>query len=100
MPTPTTRKARLLDLHQHSLQVERLGYGDFRQPRQHRLDVSAVWQWNWGRSQHQVSVGAYNAYARRNTYFTYWLSTGEETVQKQEVKGLPLLPHLTWGVRF
>lgn len=97
-----SNRVRLLDLHQGNLQADRLGFGDFRQPWQHRLDVSATWQWAWGRSKHQVSVGAYNVYNRANPHFTYWTASEnwEEVMQKRTVNGLPLLPHLTWGVQF
>lgn len=98
-----SNRVRLLDLHQGNLQAERLGFGDFRQPGQHRLDVSATWQWAWGRSQHQVSVGAYNAYNRSNPHFTYWAAAADEQqgdLQRRTVGGLPLLPHLTWSARF
>jgi hypothetical protein len=96
-----SQRLRLLDLHQGSLAASRLGYGDIRQPWQHRLDVSCTWQWAWGRSKHQISVGAYNFYNRTNPHFTYLALPDFEGVPiKQTVNGLPILPHLTWGVKF
>ncbi|MCB0533347.1 MAG: TonB-dependent receptor [Lewinellaceae bacterium] len=94
-------RTRLQDLHGQGLTVERLGFGDYRQPWQHRLDVNVVWHWQSGSVKQQISAGFYNVYNRKNTYFTYWTESdpyGGFTAQK--INGLPWLPHLTWSLRF
>ncbi|HND87329.1 MAG TPA: TonB-dependent receptor plug domain-containing protein [Saprospiraceae bacterium] len=98
----TSSHLRLIQLHQGNLDSKRLGYGDFRQPTQHRLDLSATWAFDWGKTKHRICVGAYNAYNRSNTHFTYWQPSAQWGLPplKKNVKGLPLLPHLSWGMRF
>ncbi|MBK8969255.1 MAG: carboxypeptidase-like regulatory domain-containing protein [Lewinellaceae bacterium] len=97
------KRVRLLDIHSQGLWVERLGYGDYRQPWQHRLDVNATWKWQSGSVNHQLSAGFYNAYNQTNTYFTYWIDSSDyyaSPLVPQKINGLPWLPHLTWGIQF
>lgn len=96
-------KVRLLDLHRGGIPTERLGYGDFRQPAQHRLDVALQYRWQMGRFTQCISLGAYNVYGQKNRHYTFWvLSEMDEFGQmvQTRVNGLPFLPYLTWSGRF
>lgn len=100
-PTPNANpRLRLLDLHQNTIQLQRLGYGDVRQPAQHRLDVAATWQWHTKHSQQQIALGAYNTYRQGNVYFSYWLWDNFGNLERKEINGLPFLPYLSWKIRF
>ncbi len=93
---------RLLDFYKIGIQADRLGYGDYRQACQHRLDLAINGQWKSGKLAHQLTLGCYNAYARSNTYFTFWTVTGDWNVDisQEKIRGLPFLPHLSWSIRF
>ena len=100
----SSEQARLLDLHGQNLSFERLGFGDYRQSTQHRLDCSAMWEWQSGRVKQHISAGFYNAYNRSNNYFTYWGydNSGQEypALRRRKINGLPLLPSLSWHAEF
>lgn len=94
-------KFRFLDLLQPGNGFERLGYGDYRQPLQHRLDLNANWQWRSKGLEYQISAGLYNAYDQRNPHFTLWVDDGQLPYPvRQRINGLPLVPHLNAGLKF
>lgn len=94
-------KFKFLDLLQSGSSFERLGYGDYRQPLQHRLDLNANWQWRSKALEYQISAGLYNAYDQRNPHFTLWIDNGQSPYPvRQRINGLPLLPHLNFGLKF
>ena len=84
--------------------AEQIGFGDLRQPWQHRLDVSATWEWNRHHLRHSISAGLYNLYNQQNQYLTFMqvspLPNGTLPLRMQSMKGLPLLPSLQWALRF
>lgn len=96
-------KIRFIDLHRGTQPPERLGNGDYRQPPQHRLDVSIQYQWKIKRFQQCVSIGAYNVYQHKNRHYTFWTSSelfSNGDPFQQTINGLPFLPHLTWRGQF
>jgi hypothetical protein len=92
--------ARLIDLQTVGVEVMRLGYGDFRQPWQHRLDVGASWAWRTAKTSQQISAGVYNVYNRQNRYFTFFASPDGWQLAEQKINGLPFLPYISWRGTF
>lgn len=96
-------KMRFLDLQTSVDQAERLGYGNFRQPWQHRLDLSVTREWTHRRLTHLISIGLYNAYNYQNRYFTFWQLPGAPNptlATLNKVNGLPILPSITWTLQY
>ncbi|MCC6412968.1 MAG: TonB-dependent receptor plug domain-containing protein [Saprospiraceae bacterium] len=92
--------ARLIDLQTAGVQAIRLGYGDQRQPVQHRLDVGAAWEWQSKKWSQQISAGVYNVYNQSNRYYTYYTSPDGDLMLEQKINGLPLLPYVSWRGSF
>jgi hypothetical protein len=91
-------------------EVLRLGERNaFRMPAYHRLDLSVNFEWDARRGAHQLTVGAYNTYNRRNPYLLFsedvpvlddqGFADGKQTVLYQ-ASLFPLLPSLSYGFRF
>jgi hypothetical protein len=95
-------KIRFLDLQQTADQGQRTGFGDLRQPSQHRLDFSANWQWTHKKLTYRCTVGAYNAYNHTNRYFTYKLLPitigSDPAAVVRSVNGLSFLPSVSFAV--
>lgn len=81
---------------------------EYRLPSYHRLDFSAIltpkknikrkWKSEW-------VFSVYNAYNRRNPYFVYFDQTGSPfngtlQVQAKQVSLFPVIPAITWNVKF
>ena len=81
---------------------------EYRLPAYHRLDVSAIltpkknarrkWKSEW-------VFSIYNAYSRKNPYFIYFDQTGSPLngtlqIQAKQVSLFPIIPAITWNVRF
>jgi TonB-dependent Receptor Plug Domain len=93
---------RLLDFYKVGFQTGRIGFGNYRQPYQHRLDLAVNGQWEVRKITHQLTLGCYNAYGQANTFFTVFTDTEDlnNDINKQKIRGLPFLPHLSWSLRF
>jgi len=80
----------------------------YRLPAYHRLDLSAIltpkknqrrkWKSEW-------VFSVYNAYSRKNPYFVYFDQTGSPyngtlEIQAKQVSLFPIIPAVTWNVRF
>lgn len=80
----------------------------YRLPAYHRLDLSAIltpkknerrkWKSEW-------VFSVYNAYSRKNPYFIYFDQTGSPyngtlEIQAKQVSLFPIIPAVTWNVRF
>jgi len=74
----------------------------FRLPAYHRLDVSVARSWEKTGKRHELQLGIYNVYNRANTYFTYELNDffGEAAPEQRNVRSLPVLPSLSYGIGF
>lgn len=81
---------------------------DYRLPSYHRLDFAATltpkknarrkWKSEW-------VFSVYNAYSRKNPYFIYFDQTGSPfngtlQIQAKQVSLFPIIPAITWNVRF
>jgi len=81
---------------------------EYRLPPYHRLDFSAIltpkknerrkWKTEW-------VFSIYNLYSRKNPYFIYFDQTGSPfngtlEVQAKQVSLFPIIPAITWNVRF
>jgi len=81
---------------------------EYRLPAYHRLDFSATltpkknikrkWKTEW-------VFSVYNAYNRRNPYFIYFDQTGSPfngtlEIQAKQVSLFPIIPAITWNVKF
>ena len=80
----------------------------YRLPSYHRLDLSAIltpkknikrkWKSEW-------VFSVYNAYSRKNPYFIYFDQTGSPfngtlNIQAKQVSLFPVIPAITWNVKF
>lgn len=81
---------------------------EYRLPSYHRLDFAAIltpkknikrkWKTEW-------VFSVYNAYSRKNPYFIYFDQTGSPfngtlQIQAKQVSLFPIIPAITWNVRF
>jgi outer membrane receptor protein involved in Fe transport len=81
---------------------------EYRLPSYHRLDLSATltpkknerrkWKSEW-------VFSVYNAYSRKNPYFIYFDQTGSPyngtlEIQAKQVSLFPIIPAITWNVKF
>lgn len=81
---------------------------EYRLPSYHRLDLSAIltpkknlrrkWKSEW-------VFSVYNAYSRKNPYFIYFDQTGSPyngtlQIQAKQVSLFPIIPAVTWNVKF
>lgn len=81
---------------------------EYRLPSYHRLDFAAIltpkknikrkWKSEW-------VFSVYNAYSRKNPYFIYFDQTGNPfngtlEIQAKQVSLFPIIPAITWNVRF
>lgn len=81
---------------------------EYRLPSYHRLDFAAILtpRKNAGRKWKSEWVfSVYNAYSRKNPYFVYFDQTGSPfngtlQIQAKQVSLFPIIPAITWNVRF
>lgn len=81
---------------------------EYRLPSYHRFDVSAILtpRKNEGRKWKSEWVfSIYNAYNRKNPYFIYFDQTGSPfngtlEIQAKQVSLFPVIPAITWNVKF
>jgi outer membrane receptor protein involved in Fe transport len=81
---------------------------EYRLPSYHRLDLSAIltpkknarrkWKSEW-------VFSVYNAYSRKNPYFIYFDQSGSPyngtlKIQAKQVSLFPIIPAVTWNVKF
>lgn len=81
---------------------------EYRLPSYHRLDLSAIltpkknerrkWKSEW-------VFSVYNAYSRKNPYFIYFDQSGSPyngtlQIQAKQVSLFPIIPSITWNVKF
>jgi len=64
----------------------------------HRLDVTINFNWTKAKWKHQLSLGAYNAYARKNPIMVY--TTPQKPSRIQEVGLGWVIPSFRYGLRF
>lgn len=81
--------------------VQLTDLNDFRLSAYHRLDLALEWRWRQKHSQ-SLRLGVYNAYNRANAYYAYDYDDpfSEEEVEQLKVRSLPILPSLSYSVKF
>ena len=84
-------------------------YGErnsYRMAPYHRMDISATWKGKTHkRYQSSWNFSVYNVYNRKNPYFIYFASKGELSnatlvITAKQVSLFPVLPSVTWNVKF
>ena len=84
--------------------INRPARNNERMPAYHRLDVNLNWYFKAHHFDHTLSVGLYNAYAKRHPlYFAFRSDPQPDNVFNKEfvvVELLPILPSLSYTVRF
>jgi len=68
-----------------------------RLPDYHRLDAGFNLHFNKKRLKHKIHLGVYNAYNRKNVFFTY---PSVHEGQVGVVNSLPILPSFSYGIKF
>ncbi|MGK0363822.1 MAG: hypothetical protein ACI85O_000875 [Saprospiraceae bacterium] len=68
-----------------------------RLPAYHRLDAGINLHFNRKRLKHKIHLGVYNAYNRKNVFFTYPTTQDD---QVGVVNSLPILPSFSYGIKF
>jgi len=66
----------------------------------HRLDVALTYQINKGSWEHQLKLGAYNLYDRKNTAFYKFSRRANGELIERPVSLLPFIPSLSYSLRF
>ncbi len=72
---------------------------NYRFPEDHRLDITATWKHHFFKFPARLNLSIYNLYSRRS----YWLRVtdlNENPVLIEDVKLLPIVPLLSYEVRF
>jgi len=69
-----------------------------RLPDYHRLDAGINFHFSKKRLKHKLHLGIYNAYNRKNVFFTYPTTINDNQVGA--VNALPLLPSFSYGIKF
>ena len=64
-----------------------------RLPAYHRLDLGIAANWTTGKLIHQISLGIYNAYNRKNAFLVF---PAEDGTAWMKINSLPLLPSIRW----
>lgn len=80
----------------------------YRLPAYHRLDVSAIYSPVHKKKRKYTDswvFSLYNAYSRQNPYFLYFnqtgsLASGDLKVEARQVSLFPIIPSVTWNVKF
>ena len=67
-----------------------------RLPAYHRLDVGLSANFRTGKISHQLSLGVYNLYNRKNAFLAYPTANKKEWIK---INALPLLPGVRWVAR-
>ena len=94
----------------HTTNVESELLGDrngFRMAAYHRLDIGANFEWDAKRGSgvHLLTVGAYNAYNRRNPYFLFieedlTANGGDTEIVLKQASLFPVLPSFSYAFQF
>ncbi|MCX6640558.1 MAG: TonB-dependent receptor [bacterium] len=72
---------------------------NYRFPSDHRLDVTATWKHHFFTLPAKLNISIFNVYSRRS----YWMRvtyTNKNPVEIKDVKLLPILPMISYEVRF
>jgi len=80
----------------------------YRLPAYHRLDLAATYTPTPKKNQKYTSsfvFSVYNAYSRQNPYFIYFaqtgsLASGDLKIQAKQVSLFPIIPSVTWNVKW
>lgn len=72
---------------------------NYRFPADHRLDLTATYKHHFFGLPAKLNVSVYNAYSRRSYWFRDF-NTDENPVDVEDVKLLPVLPLISYEVRF
>ena len=72
---------------------------NYRFPEDHRLDVTATWKHTIFKQKARLNISIYNLYSRRS----YWMRVTDLTenpVIIEDIKLLPIIPMISYEVRF
>ncbi|MFH1862773.1 MAG: TonB-dependent receptor [bacterium] len=72
---------------------------NYRFPEDHRLDLTATWKHKLFKQDARLNISIYNLYSRRS-YWTRYSETSENPVKIVDIKLLPILPMISYEVRF
>jgi hypothetical protein len=72
---------------------------NYRFPADHRLDVSFIYHHLFFGQKAQLNISIYNVYSRR-PYYMRWYDIDENPVDIMDIKMLPILPLVSYEVRF
>jgi hypothetical protein len=72
---------------------------NYRFPADHRLDITASWKHTLFGKPAKLNLSVYNVYSRRS-YWTRYFDTSENPIEVTDVKLLPILPLISYEVRF
>ena len=81
---------------------QRSGINAYVLPAYHRLDINLCIRWSKAAFAHQINLGVYNAYNRKNPFYVYILEDEffpEDSGLKQQ-NALPILPSISYRVSF
>jgi hypothetical protein len=78
--------------------------GGFRMAAYHRLDISISWHFEnalfLSAGEGVLSVGAYNAYSRKNPFFLFTITDPDGSRQYQQASLFPVLPFISYRFAF
>ncbi len=72
---------------------------NYRLPADHRLDISFIYNHHFFNMPAKLNISIYNVYSRRSIWFRHY-DTDSNPVEVEDVKLLPILPLLSYEVRF
>jgi hypothetical protein len=72
---------------------------NYRFPADHRLDITATWKHTLFGQPAKLNLSVYNVYSRRS-YWTRYFDTSENPIEVNDIKLLPILPLISYEVRF
>lgn len=72
---------------------------NYRFPADHRLDITATWKHRLFGKDARLNLSLYNVYSRRS-YWQRFYDTQENPVKIDDIKLLPILPLVSYEVRF
>ena len=73
---------------------------NYRFPADHRLDISATYKHKFaGKYDAKLNFGVFNVYSRK-PYWRRYIDTDENPVEIEDIKLLPILPMVSYQVRF
>jgi hypothetical protein len=73
---------------------------DYRMPSYHRLDLGVNCHKKFEKCEQTWSFGLYNAYSRQNPFFLYFQQEEDGTVSLNQLSLFPILPSISYSLKF